>query len=379
MFLLLSILLVLEIVYLFYSHYYWPYKIQAKKFSCITGPAPEFVFGNLRQALKGEYAPKVYEEWHKKYGQTYLMYFSIMPVVITQDTRVIKDVLVKHFDIFSDRTQSSCNILQFLLKYNKSLPTIGGEKWKQMRRMISPNFTGKKLRDLAMTMDKSCDNLKEAMVKASSKADSIDVTEHFNAFSIEFILCTVLGRQCNLQNGSNKLSKIIVETLQKTFGNLYGQEKVFAFLSHFPILAPIVKQFVSTSSLARQWDPLQDVAAKIVKERKETKTQSRKDLLQFLVDAEDDSTKDGTNKLTEEEIIATTLVIVLSGVLHHFTYTAYLLALHPNVQDKLITEVNSYFDANPDATLYDAAENMEYVEMMLREVFRLYPGINMLA
>jgi len=144
------------------------------------------------------------------------------------------------------------------------------------------------------------------------------------------------------------------------------------------MLSPVVKQIVSKSSLAKQFEPLQDVAAKIVKERKEAKTRSRKDFLQFLIDSKDDSTTDGTIELTEEEIIATILVVVLSGIFHHFTYILYLLALHPNVQEKLIAEIRSYFDANPDATLYDAAENIEYAEMILREVFRLYPAINII-
>ena len=70
---------------------------------------------------------------------------------------------------------------------------------------------------------------------------------------------------------------------------------------------------------------------------------------------------------------------MLSGVLHHFTYASYLLALHLHIQDKLIREIKDYFDGNPGATLFEAAENIEYAEMMLQELFRLYPGINMLS
>ena len=124
---------------------------------------------------------------------------------------------------------------------------------------------------------------------------------------------------------------------------------------------------------------LPDIAAKVVKERKEAKqSQLRKDVLQFLIDAEDiDNGRDC--KLTEKEIISTALVVILSGVLHHFTYTSYLLALHPHVQDRLINEIKEYFDGNPEATLLEAAENIEYIDMILHEVFRLYPGINMLS
>ena len=267
MILLAVLLIVIDIIYVFYYHYYQPYKICSKVFECISGPEPELLFGNLRQIMKAECAPKAYEAWEKKYGLTFLIYLGISPVIITQDTKVIKDVLVKNFSKFSDRTQANVNMLKFLLKQNESLPTLSGEKWKQLRKLVAPSFTGKKLRTLGTVMEKNCNNLKEAMIKSATNSASIDVTKHFNAFSIEFILCTVLGRECNLQAGSDDLANIIVTTLQKTFGNFYGQEKVLAILSHFPILAPLVKTYLGSSSLAKQWDPLQDIAAKVVKEK----------------------------------------------------------------------------------------------------------------
>ena len=41
------------------------------------------------------------------------------------------------------------------------------------------------------------------------------------------------------------------------------------------------------------------------------------------------------------------------------SYTVYLLALNPTVQDRLVREINDHYDVNP--LVYDAAENIEYV------------------
>ena len=118
---------------------------------------------NHTRFMKAECAPKAYEAWEKKYGLTFLIYLGISPVIITQDTKVIKDALVKNFSKFSDRTRANVNMLKFLLKQNESLPTLSGEKWKQLRKLVAPSFTGKKLRTLGTVMEKNCNNLKEAM------------------------------------------------------------------------------------------------------------------------------------------------------------------------------------------------------------------------
>ena len=57
------------------------------------------------------------------------------------------------------------------------------------------------------------------------------------------------------------------------------------------------------------------------------------------------------------------------------TFAAYLLAINPTVQDQLIKEINDYYEANPDSSLYEAAENIEYVSMVVYETLRMYPPV----
>ena len=73
----------------------------------------------------------------------------------------------------------------------------------------------------------------------------------------------------------------------------------------------------------------------------------RKDLLQLLIDSNDGQTKEG---LETGEIVADVVGFLFAG--HEttsvaITFTTYLLAKNPEVQEKLANEIHEYFDENP--------------------------------
>ena len=53
------------------------------------------------------------------------------------------------------------------------------------------------------------------------------------------------------------------------------------------------------------------------------------------------------NRLSNEEIVAHAVTFLLAGyetTANTLSYTAYLLALNPHIQEKLQSEIDSYFD-----------------------------------
>ena len=78
-------------------------------------------------------------------------------------------------------------------------------------------------------------------------------------------------------------------------------------------------------------------------------------------------------------LAATALVLLFAG--YDTTgitlgYAAYLLAIHPDAQDKLAEEVDAAFDQNGGGPPgYAAIQDMEYLDMVVHETLRLYsPG-----
>jgi cytochrome P450 family 3 subfamily A len=79
--------------------------------------------------------------------------------------------------------------------------------------------------------------------------------------------------------------------------------------------------------------------------------------------------------LKSDDVRTQVVSMILGGnetVTSALTSAAYLLAIHPDVQDKLIQEISEYFKGNPESTLNDAIE-LPYLDMVVSEVLRMYP------
>ena len=57
------------------------------------------------------------------------------------------------------------------------------------------------------------------------------------------------------------------------------------------------------------------------------------------------------------------------------SYVSYVLATHPDEQQKLQEHIDSHFDAETeyDMPSYDAVSQMDYLDMFIRETLRMYP------
>ena len=74
-----------------------------------------------------------------------------------------------------------------------------------------------------------------------------------------------------------------------------------------------------------------------------------KDLLQLMIDATEGEDED-EGKLSDEEIVANSLTFLLAGfetTAITLSFTSYLLALNPEIQEKLQTEIDEYFESKP--------------------------------
>ena len=87
----------------------------------------------------------------------------------------------------------------------------------------------------------------------------------------------------------------------------------------------------------------------------------KKDLLQVMIDTKDEQNKKG---LSTGEIVADAVGFLFAG--HEttsvtLTFATYLLATHPEVQEKLVNEIHDYFQDNPvcfTMTLYRLGNSM---------------------
>ena len=366
------------VFWLAYTHYFRPYYI-VKRAVRLPGPPPKVYSGNCLEIAKLGYLQSR-KKWMSQYGPTFICYFGIKPVIVTQDLDVIKSIMVKNFDNFINRPYFPPLLMKGKLQ---GLLRLRNEQWRRVRRILTPAFSSKKLRMLSPLIQESCERLRNKMVAVSNTGASVDVCKWFGTFTMEVTLATAFSRDISSDSGSeNPLTKAaasIFQSATRPKNDLTG-ERLTMILSHFPWSVPLLRYFARRTKVACSWDYLHETALKLTKDRRNTMItigNAAKDLLQLMLEAHDEN-KDTkcSGYLSNDEIVAAIITIILAGyetTSNTLSYTAYLLAINPTIQDRLIREINDYYDVNPDSSLYDAAENIKYVEMVLYESMRMFP------
>jgi len=88
--------------------------------------------------------------------------------------------------------------------------------------------------------------------------------------------------------------------------------------------------------------------------------------------------------LHSDEVVSNVYFFMIAGYETTSTalaYSTYVLATQPEIQDKLVEEINQkVWNNNQAEEAYDIASNLSYLDMFIREVLRMYPiGIRPLA
>ncbi|XP_029651416.2 cytochrome P450 3A14-like [Octopus sinensis] len=282
------------------------------------------------------------------------------------------------------------------------------EEWKYLRTLLSPNFSAKKLKEMQPLIKTAADNLEEACDNIAKTGEDVDVSHLFGCYTMDVIATTAFGVEVNSQkNPDNPFVKNATYLVRRsrfksTFVISFISRKFFKFLLFTRVVATRSRQF------------FYDLCKKILADRKRTNGQFRKDLLQLMIDQQNDFTEeqpeknaknddvknddanngntvngDATNddvpiptklvkrKLTDEEIIAQSIIFFMAGyetTATTLSFMAHLLALHEDIQDKVYQEIQSVIGKK---TLdYDGVQKLAYLSQCVSETLRLYPIAN---
>ena len=128
-----------------------------------------------------------------------------------------------------------------------------------------------------------------------------------------------------------------------------------------------------------------------------------------MVDAtvEEEGNNNEGEKFTDLQIVAYSVDFLLAGyetTANALSFTSYLLALHPDIQQRLQSDIDNYFEENPvsmtliisakqliirsvfyisifyflvkqENSLYEASQTIQYLDMTLQESLRLYTPV----
>ena len=225
-----------------------------------------------------------------------------------------------------------------------------------------------------------CQTLVEMLGDYADTNKSVEVFRTFGKLTMETIIAAAFGHLIDIQRGE---SDQLVQAAQLILGNVtegrqLAIENIVLLLSNFPFVEPLLRYRASRSKAAVAYQSICEVALSLIHTRRESPNkQSYKDLLQLMIDATAED-KGEQRRLTNEEIFSQCFVFIAAGyetTANALTYTAYLLALNPDIQEKLIGQIMEYFAAHPDVSVYDMAQELTYLDMVVQESLRLYPPV----
>ncbi|EDV25750.1 uncharacterized protein TRIADDRAFT_23953 [Trichoplax adhaerens] len=345
------------IIYIFYYRYITI--LQHFDKLGIPGPKPWPILGNIPEIarLGGQHLAHMY--YTKKYGKVVGLFYGTERLTLVSDYEIIKKILIKDFHLFPNRRLP----IKFPFDYlDKMLAFSRDQEWKTIRDTITPTFSANKLKAVLPIVDNSSRKLRSALISYAQQGEIIDARDVFGKFTMEVILSVAFGVQLNTQDTTltNAASKMLSGILRRIL---------------FTIISPSLLELIRKSPLdfeAKYFQQLDHAARQVIKERRQSSAPKSKDFLQLVLDGRE------SGKLSDEDIIAQSFVFLLAGyetTANTLSSVCYLLAVNPDVQERLINEVDDAFSGVDDDLSYEQIFELKYLDMVITETLRLYPPI----
>lgn len=293
-----------------------------------------------------------HHENFQKYGDVFKVKIGLgKSVIFTRDGGFAKHMLQKQHKKYAKSDLQTKDLAKYI---GEGLLTSNGEKWLRQRRLIQPAFHKKKLESLI-------DIIKEVIQEESDKITADKVIDVFPLMS-DLAFNVVAKSLFSYTDTGNTISRLqyITEIAQKSLIKEIRQpyKRWWFYLSG---------KIKNTNKLTQE---ARDILNTIIEERKKS-VKEYHDLLDMLLAAryEDGSMMDN------EQLIDEILILFVAGhetTSNALTFTLTLLAMHPEIQDRVYAEV---FDNKEVVSPINEIAKYTYTKQCIEEAMRLYPPV----
>ncbi|CAN8001767.1 unnamed protein product, partial [Ixodes hexagonus] len=163
----------------------------------IPGPTPSLFSGNLNELIEKGTA-RSFEDWIKKYGDIVGFYNGATPMLIVTDLDLIKRIQIKDFSNFHKRGVTSQASREHEVS-KLSLVNVDGDRWKDMRSLLSPAFTSSNMKKTSSLMDTCSDEFLEVLGSLHDQGEAFDIRKVFQKLTMDVIVRSAFGVQSDVQ------------------------------------------------------------------------------------------------------------------------------------------------------------------------------------
>nr|CAD7599514.1 unnamed protein product [Timema genevievae] len=343
------------------------------------------ILGNMgalvfRRKSFGELLESLYIEFkrHKIGG----MFRFNQPIYVLCDPETIKQITVKDFDHFIDRS------LPFPVDseplFMKSLIGLKGDKWKNMRSTLSPAFTSSKMKNMFLLVDECGHQLSQylhdVLKKEGGVSLELEMKDLFTRYANDVIATAAFGIQCDsLKDKSNQFYEMGKEA------TIPSAARSLTFLGY--LCAPKLMIMLGIPLLSRPASKFFKGLIDDTLEARQRQNIIRPDMIHLLLQArkgvlkEQDGSKytssgDHSTELSDEDIAAQAFLFFLAGFDTTSTlmcFITYLLAVNGGIQDRLQAEIEQVLENAGGKINYEDLHAMKYLDQVVSECLRLYP------
>lgn len=184
-------------ILLYAAYAYFTAKFDYWKKRGVRGPEPVLFFGNLKDAILGrKHNSELFKDIYDQYKNEPVVgiFLQRNPALLLIDPEIIKDILIKDFNIWADR---GLLIIEDVEPLSAHLVSLEPERWRPLRSKLSPVFTSGKLKDMFYLISE-CGQMFEGYIdKIAEKGETVEIRDLTAKFTTDSIGVCAFGLNMN--------------------------------------------------------------------------------------------------------------------------------------------------------------------------------------
>nr|Q964R0.1 RecName: Full=Cytochrome P450 6k1; AltName: Full=CYPVIK1 [Blattella germanica]AAK57914.1 cytochrome P450 CYP6K1 [Blattella germanica] len=371
------------------AYLYYAVRFTYWKRKGVVNPKPLPVFGNFLPSVLQKRSPgQILWDIYKAAEAPFVgFYIFARPAILIKDPNIIKHVLVKDFNAFSDRHASAAESDTL---GSQNLFTLNGAPWKYLRVKLSPTFTSGRMKKMYPLVE-SCAKQLQDYLKENCNTKAIEVKETTAKYATDVISTCAFGIESNSLKDPNAEFR---EFGRKIFE--FTRYRTFEVMALF--FSPGLVKFLNGNFFTKETTEfLRKVFWDTINFRESNKI-SRDDFMDLLIqlknkgtiDNEDGEVTEKVDKIdkdshlfefTGDNLVSQPALFFTAGFETNATtlsFTLYELSLQPDLQNRLRSEIAGVMKTSNGKPTYEDVFGMPYLHMVVSETLRKYPPLPLL-
>nr|XP_028602941.1 thromboxane-A synthase isoform X1 [Podarcis muralis] len=362
----------------------------------IRHPPPLPFIGNLLYFREG------FWEEHRKlineYGPACGYYMGRRMYIVVSEPEMIKHILKDDFGNFTNRMTPALASKPVA----DSLLMLRDERWKDVRSLLTPVFGAAKTKEMVPLINQACDILLSNLKVYADSGTAFDIQRNYSSFTLDVVASVAFGTHVDSQK--NPEDAFVKNT--RRFFELSLFKPILILAIAFPfVMVPLLQILPNKKRDEVNGFFINAIKNMIALRDQQDPNERRRDFLQLMLDARSSANditvehfdtvsqadvsiqenetsaskarpqKQNPKTLSDDEIAGQASLFLIAGyetTNSALSFATYLLATHPECQEKLLREVDEFFSKHglPD---YENIHELPYLDMVIAETLRMYP------